>query len=93
MIGLAFDRAGALLASVRDDGTAQLWDLATRAPVGEPITDARVGGNATDLQSLVFSPDGRTVATGYGSGAVALWRTTSWLLMRSTMRSKTGADG
>ncbi|MEX5638142.1 WD40 repeat domain-containing protein, partial [Parafrankia sp. FMc2] len=62
-----------------DGGTVRLWDVtdpARPAPLGEPLT-----GHTDWVWSVVFSPDGRTLATGggegdSGSGTVRLWDVT-----------------
>ena len=55
---LAFNPAGTLLATANAGGTARLWDLSTYQQVGGPLT--------ADSSTVVFSPDGRTLATEGG---------------------------
>jgi WD40 repeat protein len=67
---VAFNRAGTLLASGSHDTTVKVWDLATgkeRATFEE--------GHGKDVGCLAFSPDGRLLASGGGSGdgRVKLW--------------------
>ena len=63
---MAFSPDGRTLAIAGDDGTARLWDIATRRPVGSPLAGGRV------ITSVAFSPDGKTLAVG-GEGTVELW--------------------
>jgi WD40 repeat protein len=53
-----------------------LWNVATRKRVG----DEPLGVNGAEVNSVAFSPDGKTLAAGYGfssKGGVALWDTAS----------------
>ena len=59
-----------MLASGDATGTVRLWDVADPAhprPLGQPLT-----GSAA-VQSVAFSPDGRTPAIGDAHGTVQLW--------------------
>jgi dipeptidyl aminopeptidase/acylaminoacyl peptidase len=66
---VAFSPGGQLLATASDDGTARLWDVATRRQIGTPMTIAN-GGAVT---ALAFSPDGQILATGSDDGTARLW--------------------
>ncbi|MEV1000943.1 AAA family ATPase [Nonomuraea sp. NPDC050202] len=57
---LAFSASGSIVATGSDDGTARLWDTATRRQLGAPITRARFDCSGVEL---ALSPDGRTLAT------------------------------
>jgi WD40 repeat protein len=68
----AFSRDGHTLASAdEDDGTVQLWDIATGRGIGQPMTVDTAG---ITVYSLVFSPDGHHLAAGYSDG-LRLWNT------------------
>jgi WD40 repeat protein len=55
---VAVDPAGTTVAVGHADGTVQLWDVASRQPVGEPL--AAHGGA---IYRTAFSPDGALLAT------------------------------
>jgi WD40 repeat protein len=64
---LAFSHGGATLASVSDDRTAILWDVAT----GRPLETLR--GHAGWVHGVVFSRDGRTLYTSSLDDTVMAW--------------------
>jgi WD40 repeat protein len=77
---LAFSPDGKTLAAGSwGHGNIILWDVASRQPLGAPLTgqpdedaDCRVSW-ATGVQSVAFSPDGKTLASGHGNGTITLW--------------------
>jgi WD40 repeat protein len=50
----------------------QLWNVATRQQIGEPLT-----GQAGAVTSVAFSPGGTTLATGSDDHTVRLWNVSS----------------
>ncbi|MEU7454235.1 protein kinase domain-containing protein, partial [Streptosporangium roseum] len=64
---VAFSPDGKILAA--DDGyTVRLWDVATRALLGTPLT-----GHTSWVSAVAFSPDGKILASGSYDDTVRLW--------------------
>jgi WD40 repeat protein len=63
-----FSPDGRLLAVGSVEGYTQLWDVATRRPVGAPLA-----GHEAPVLAAEFSPDGRMLATSAFDGTVILW--------------------
>ncbi|MEV0621372.1 WD40 repeat domain-containing protein [Nonomuraea sp. NPDC050404] len=63
VMALAFSADGSIVVTGSDDGTARIWDTATRRQIGAPIARARF--DCSDVH-LALSRDGRTLATACG---------------------------
>jgi WD40 repeat protein/transcriptional regulator with XRE-family HTH domain len=71
---LALSREGARLATGGAFGSVTVW----RGRTGrhrEAVIPPAAGASRARVTALAFSPDGRTLAVGYGSGALRLWDT------------------
>jgi Flp pilus assembly protein TadD len=64
---LAFSPDGAFLLSGHESGSAQLWDVATRKPVGPPAV--LLG----PIRAVRFTPDGQTCVCVAADGTVRRW--------------------
>jgi WD40 repeat protein/tRNA A-37 threonylcarbamoyl transferase component Bud32 len=71
--GMAFFPDGKRLATCRDDGTARVWDLATRKVVLGPLRH----GGPPGYYTLALSPDGQTLITAGDGGRVVRWQVAS----------------
>ena len=67
VLSVAFSPDGKTLASGDNDGTVQLWDVATRQKIGLAL------GNTNAVERVAFSPDGKILAAGIADGTVRLW--------------------
>jgi WD40 repeat protein/DNA-binding SARP family transcriptional activator len=69
---VAFSPDGQVLVTGDGDGTVRLWDLATHRPIGGSLPGpAGSVGPFASVNSVVFSPDGKTLASA--NGAIQLW--------------------
>jgi WD40 repeat protein len=64
----AFSPDGKLLATGDEDGNVQLWNVATRQEIGEPMSS-----DLKPVDAVAFSPDGTTLAAASSDGTVQLW--------------------
>ncbi|KIO23703.1 hypothetical protein M407DRAFT_77768, partial [Tulasnella calospora MUT 4182] len=65
---VAFSPDGGYVASGSVDGTVQLWDAQTGAPLGQPLTV-----HSESITSIAFSPDGKVLAYASYDETVRLW--------------------
>ncbi len=59
---------GRTVAAAGRDRKVWLWDLATRAAIGRPLT-----GHTAIVGGLAYSPDGKTLASGSDDATIRLW--------------------
>jgi WD40 repeat protein/uncharacterized protein YwlG (UPF0340 family) len=71
--GVAFSPSGKILATASLDGTARLWDVATRREIGAPMTDGARLSHLRQVFAVAFSPSGKILATADGDGTARLW--------------------
>jgi WD40 repeat protein/tetratricopeptide (TPR) repeat protein len=64
---VAFSPDGAFLLTAHETGSAQLWDVATRKPVGPPAV--LIG----PIRAVTFTPDGNTCVCVAADGIVRRW--------------------
>jgi WD40 repeat protein len=67
-VASAFGGAHAPGASQERNNKVVVWDVANRAPVGEPLLDHDSG-----VSAVAFSPDGAVLASGDYLGEIRLW--------------------
>jgi WD40 repeat protein len=72
VFALAFSPDGKTLATGTANGEVQLWNTATWAPVGAPLTTTIPEAM---VSAIAFSPDGKTLAVTLGGNQVQLWNT------------------
>ena len=64
---VVYSSDGALIASVSDDQSVRLWNVATGTPAG------RLQGYEDGVADVTFSPGGRLLATAGADGTLRLW--------------------
>ena len=68
----AFSPDGARVVTANDQGTAQVWDAATRKSLSPPFVH-RESVKSAWLNSAVFSPDGARVVTASYDHTARIW--------------------
>jgi len=98
---IAFSRDGKILANGSNNDTINLWDVATgtkirthKGPTYVVFSDgveARSSerGHSIAVNSVVFSPNGKTLASGWHDHVIRLWDVTTGALIR-TFEGHTG---
>jgi WD40 repeat protein len=76
VFAVAFDPTGTKLATVAEDATARIWDVATGAQI-------HVLQHPGDPEALDWSPDGSVVITGCDDGVARIWDPTTGSLIRT----------
>jgi WD40 repeat protein len=72
----AFSPNGKVLAVGYDDGTGQLWNVASRQPMGKSLPSAAGApspGDGPNPPDFTFNPDGKTVLQLYDDGTIQVW--------------------
>jgi WD40 repeat protein len=86
---LAFSPDGRTLAAGTEIGVVPIWQIAT----GDLLTSLKshlvINGSEIDyspITGLIFSPDGKILASGAEDGNIKLWQVSDWTLLRTLER-------
>jgi WD40 repeat protein len=83
VMSAAVDPAETIVVSGNQDGTLDVWELAT----GRPLR--HLTAHSARIWQLVFAPDGRTLYSGSDDGTVAVWDVATWTV-RTTLDPEEG---
>lgn len=83
--GVAVSPDGTRIASAQADHSIRIWDTASGAPVGSPLT-----GHSDIVWSVAFSPDGKTLVSGSEDKTVRLWDVESGSAIGDPLEGHTG---
>ncbi|KIJ29374.1 hypothetical protein M422DRAFT_784280 [Sphaerobolus stellatus SS14] len=79
---VAFSPDGSFIASASDDGTVQIWNVAT----GETLKELK--GHKYSVRCVAFSPDGLFIASASDDGTVRIWN----VAMGETLKEHKGHE-
>ena len=81
MSSVAYSPCGKWIISGSYDYTVRIWDAATGAAVGSPLS-----GHDGIVWSVCFSPDGKKIASGAEDKTVRIWDTATGAPVGSPLR-------
>ena len=84
--GTAFSPDSRLLvvgAGKKTGGVATVFDVAEKKPIAQLVAAIPDGRGGEHIERIIFSPDGSMVIAGCISGAVNVWATKDWQLIKT----------